>query len=425
MLVSQDTDLWSQWIADLLRSEVTRDGERYIFDLTRYRPDLKPVLERDALLASIQALGAFESGDGASLTSATTYEVAVNDVSQYSSLPLRLRDQAPEIDDPDNGLKYAIAPASPEYTLFLLQAAAAVGRPRLLSRLPPRFAIERIPDEQSSSVLDILRRATRILTVRIHSQRPRSVVDLERHLNAFLFQVTYNLDAALVPLKSFEDLVRTGRLEGMRRAAITEIDPPRRLYLPDLVYHYQLAVATESAALAYLSLYHVAEHFFEEIFSDNLVEKVKARLTQPDFSYKRKKDISALIKEVGRAIQLRNERVVFSEQEALRLTLTRFVDFTQLRADLDRFDASLSPYYATTKVTFAGADEVDLGTPGGDTAKQLAARIYRTRNSIVHSKESERTRYIPFRDDRSLSKELPLLRFIAEQITIKNSAMVA
>ncbi len=425
MLVADNPDQWSQWIGDVLRSEMTATPEAYSFDLTRYRPDLRPAVSRADLMQRVGALTNLESPDGAALISTTTYEVAVNDVSQYSSLPLRLRDQPPNIADPDNGLTYSIGPASTEYTLFLLHSAAKVGRPRMIARMPPRFALERVPEEQVGDLFEILRRSTRILTVRIASERARTPSELERHLNAFLFQITYNLDAALVPLKSFEDLVRTGRLEGMRRAAIAEVDPPRRLYLPDLVYHYQLAVATESAALAYLSLYHVAENFFEEIFSDDLVEKVRTRLTQPDFSYKRKKDISALVKEVGKAIQLRNERVVFSEQEALRLTLARFVDLAQLQSDLNRFDPSLVEYYATTKIGFSGADEVDLRNPTLDAFKPLAARIYKTRNSIVHSKESERTKYIPFRDDRLLSRELPLLRFLAEQITISTSTVLA
>lgn len=425
MIFNQDPYIWSQWIADLLRAEVTFQDEIYTFDLTRYRPDFRLSISKADLIVQVQALAAFDSIDGASLQSPTSYEVVVNDVSQYSSLPSRLRDQSADIDDLDNGLKYSISLASIHYTLFLLQAAAAVGKPRMLSRVPPRFIFERMPEELTGNLFEILRRASRVLTVRIESSKQRSGSELERHLNAFLFQITYNLDVALVPLKSFEDLVRSGRLEGMRRAAINELDPPRRVYLPDLVYHYQLAVATESAALAYLSLYHVAEHFFEEIFSDDLVEKVRSRLTQPEFSYKRKKDISALIRQVGKAIQLRDERVVFSEQEALRLTLSRFIDLPQLIADLDRFDPTLVHYYGTEKVSFSGADEVDLYGQPANTIKQLSSRIYKTRNSIVHSKESERTRYIPFRDDRILSKELPLLRFIAEQITIFNSSVLA
>jgi hypothetical protein len=423
--VSQDPQEWAQWIADLLRSELAVEGEGFSFDLTRFRQDLCLTTTRNELLRKVNTLDSFESNDGVSIYSSTTFEVAVNDVSPFSSLPIRVREQSPEIVDTDNGVRYKISHASTEYSLFLLHSAASVGRPRILSRIPPRIIYDRLQEDHVTDLFEVFRRVTRISSVRIESDRPRTPVELERHLNAFLFQVTYNLDTALVPLKSFEDIVRTGRLESMRRTSLAELDPPRRLYLPDLVYHYQLAVATESAALAYLSLYHVAEHFFEEIFSDDLVEKVRTRLTLPDFSYKRKKDISALIKEVGKAIQLRDERVVFSEQEALRLTLSRFVDLGQLLADLDRFDPTLVQYYATTNVPFSGANEVDLRGQSPDVLKQLSLRIYRTRNSIVHSKESERTKYIPFRDDRLLSREIPLLRFVAEQIMIANSTVVS
>lgn len=425
MQVTQEPEEWARWIADLLRSGLTIEGEQFRFDLTRFRPDMRLAITRNQLAEKVRGLANYESIDGASIHSSTVLEVAVNDVSQYSGVPMRLRDQAPEIVDPDNGLKYKISQASVEYVLFLLHSAARLGTPRIVSRMPPRIALERIPDEHISDLFEVLCHATRILSVRIESTKAKSVGELEKHLNAFLFQLTYNLDAALVPLKSFEDLVRTGRLERMRRNGIAELDPPRRTYLPDLVYHYQLAVATESAALSYLSLYHVAEHFFEEIFSDDLVDKVRVRLTQPDFSYKRKKDISSLIKEIGKAIQLRDERVVFSEQEALRLTLKRFVNVGQLLDDLMRFDATLVDYYATSRVPFSGAVEVNLRGPVEDALRQLAGRIYKTRNSIVHSKESERGKYTPFRDDRILSRELPLLRFVAEQITVATSTVVS
>lgn len=425
VLVTQDPDEWSKWIGDFLWAEVTFENEKYTFDLTQYRPELRPSVEKAELIGQIQALAAYDSIDAVSIHSGSSYEVAINDVSNYSSFPVRLREQSLEIADNDNGLKYSIGSATNRYTLFLLQAVAAVGKPRMLSRLPPRMLYDRMPHEFAGDLFDVLKYASRIISVQIDSIKQRAASELESHLNAFLFQITYNLDAALVPLKSFEDLVRTGRLVGMRRGAITDIDPPRRLYQADLVYHYQLAVATESAALAFLSLYHVAEHFFEEIFNDDLVEKIRFRLTQPDFSYKRKKDIAVLIKQVGKAMQFRDERVIFSEQEALRLTLSRFVDVTKLKANLERFDPTLVQYYCSTKIPFSGAAEVDLNGQHDEVIKQLSSRIYKTRNSIVHSKESERTRYMPFRDDRLLSRELPLLRFIAEQIIISSSSMIA
>lgn len=52
--------------------------------------------------------------------------------------------------------------------------------------------------------------------------------------------------------------------------------------------------------------------------------------------------------------------------------------------------------------------------------RDLGQRIYKTRNSIVHNKKNEPAMYEPFKHDPELQKEIPLMRFIAEEI-IENS----
>lgn len=54
----------------------------------------------------------------------------------------------------------------------------------------------------------------------------------------------------------------------------------------------------------------------------------------------------------------------------------------------------------------------------------LAERIYSTRNSLVHSKDGEKKKYEPFKDDKYLLKEIPLMRFIAESIISKESQVM-
>jgi hypothetical protein len=280
--------------------------------------------------------------------------------------------------------------------------------------------------EETTDIFDFLRRTFfRSLTLRLESGKNRTSAEFEKFSSAFLFQLSYNLDAAFVPQRHLEEILRTGKISQIRRSNINEIDPPRRSYIPDLIYHYQLAVHSDNPFLEYLSYYHVIEHFFEEVFNEDLVERIKSKLTHPDFSYKRKKDINILIKDISRSLQIRNEQIIFSEHEALRLTLERHLSINDLKDKLNAYDASLIDYYRNTKVTFALADEVDLDN--SDTAfilKKLATRIYKTRNSIVHSKESEKARYVPFKDDKILVKEVPILRFISEQIIINTSELI-
>jgi hypothetical protein len=278
-----------------------------------------------------------------------------------------------------------------------------------------------------SDVFDLLRRIIpRFLTLRLETDRNRSLSDFAHYSSAFLFQLSYNVDVALVPQRHLEELVRTGRITRVRRVSLNELDPPRRHYILDLIYHYQLAVGADNPFLEYISYYHVAEHFFEAVFNEDLIIRIRDKITQPDFSYKRKKDIGGLIRDIGRSLQIRNERITFSEQEALRLTIDSYVDIADLREKVTEYDSSLLDYYRNNKVDFSNGDEVDLNELDYSvTSKKLAARIYKTRNAIVHSKESERVRYMPFKDDRVLVKEIPLLRFIAEQIIIESSSIVS
>ena len=133
------------------------------------------------------------------------------------------------------------------------------------------------------------------------------------------------------------------------------LDVPRRMYVKDLVHHYQLGISSESPMLQYLSFYHVAEHWFESIYQDDLVDQIQGRLTGPSFSFRRKKDIQDLIKHVNRAIQLRNEELIINEEVALRLTLAKYVDLTQLVADLALYDKDALDYLSCTKVPFSDA----------------------------------------------------------------------
>lgn len=76
---------------------------------------------------------------------------------------------------------------------------------------------------------------------------------------------------------------------------------------------------------------------------------------------------------------------------------------------------------------FSKGAKVDLGSTGEkEIYADLKNRIYDTRNAIVHSKASAEidkvnSYYDPFEDAKDLSKEIPLMRAIAEQIIINTA----
>ncbi|WP_157162504.1 hypothetical protein [Cylindrospermum stagnale] len=99
-----------------------------------------------------------------------------------------------------------------------------------------------------------------------------------------------------------------------------------------------------------------------------------------------------------------------------------------LVAEINQADSQLLNYYISTKVSFSGGETVNFNNQDEQNIyTTLAKRIYSTRNAILHSKEGmsketgKKNKYTPFIDDHVLSKELPLMQLISEQIILSTS----
>lgn len=414
-------------IAEALRIPLEEMDEAYSFDFNERGVNKVLELPKTDLDEVLSNLNQQENPDETVISTPKSYEVLVREESSFPRMGPRLRDESILVEDQDNSLSYRLSRPTDEFLIFLLLKVSEISSPRaMVMPMPLSRVFDRPREEEVSDIFELLKRVIpRFLTLQIASEKNRSNTELERFSSAFLFQLSYNIDIALVPQRHIEEIVRSGRINRVRRSSMDELDPPRRHYISDLVHHYQLAVGADNPFLEFISYYHVAEHFFETVFNQDLVERIRSKLTQPDFSYKRKKDIGVLIKDISKSLQIRNESITFSEQEALRLTLENYIDFEDLKNKIDDYDSTLREYYRTTKVGFSNGDEFDLsGSDEAVLAKKLASRIYKTRNAIVHSKDSDKSIYMPFRDDKILVREVPLVRFIAEQIIIESSSIV-
>jgi hypothetical protein len=412
-------------IADVLRLQydVNPAGE-YTFALDEEHPLLPISITEVSALA--ESINSYDEGDDGSVTTRNSFEVLVQS-NRAVGLGPAFREEI-TLDDPHSGLSYKFGYPSDAFAAYLclklLELTNAGDRGQFRSRLhaPGRYRLMRAEDPRS--VLDVLKFVLRSRSLRITSSSTRPKGSWKDPSDAFFFHLGYNLDVALMPDRNFSELVRPVKISSMRRSRGPELDAPRRSYISDLVYHYQLGVAAESPMLEYISYYHVAEHWFENIYQDDLVEQIQLAITSPSFSYKRKKDLRQLIQSISRAVQLRDDRLVINEQVALRLTLAKYLDVPQLASDLRSYDTELLAYYAGSKVSFCSGDVVEFGH--ADTAAIIAAlakRIYKTRNALVHSKDGERSRFVPFRDDGDLLPEVPLMRFVAEQIITATSSI--
>ncbi|WP_432090912.1 hypothetical protein [Streptomyces sp. NRRL F-5630] len=328
----------------------------------------------------------------------------------------------------DNPVTYMVGNPSKEVVVYLLCVLSQ--RPEI-ARIP-RWSMLRNRVRRSAahiaatiggpiSLLEVVAEILYTVTLRVESTR--GGVDYENLANSFLFHAAYNMD--LAARIGVDPLFEASNIQKVRRISGTAFDPPRQTYGSDLIHHYLMGVAAEIPLLEYLSFYHVAEHYFEKVFNDDLVEQVRKGITDPSFSARRAKDIQAIIRTVNKAQRQVKEEGGVNELRALQLVIDRFVDIERLVADLEAYDGYLIAHYRENGVQFAGASKLDLKLADEEAVRSsLARRIYKVRNALVHAKEGDLPKYAPFAHDTELSKEIPLMRFTSEQIIIAHGKVL-
>ena len=117
-------------------------------------------------------------------------------------------------------------------------------------------------------------------------------------------------------------------------------------------------------------------------------------------------------------------------QQIVTLLLGRMAVF-QVLDDRIEFTIETETFtYFREEISFSNGDAIDLDNYTSDKLpKKIAARIYKTRNALVHHKSNtarlkERGIYHPFKDEAELSNEIPLMRFVAEAIIIKTATEI-
>ena len=146
--------------------------------------------------------------------------------------------------------------------------------------------------------------------------------------------------------------------------------------------------------------------------------------THPDFSYKNEDKVYEIATFVKNRMRMNNEFGQGDELESLKYVLKEYVNIEQLRDKLQQIDIEAISYYQNNKVNFCKAPTISWNDDAG-VYTQIAKRIYFTRNALIHSKSGKnRERYKPYKDEKTLQKEISLVRVIAEMIIINSSKIV-
>lgn len=421
-------DEFKQFIEEVFRPSDIRDGDTKI---TYTIQGVQVELDVSFTDAVITKLGTYSKNE-TEISLPTYYEILIRN---NTRIPLaRERDYSCE--DATNKIKYKIGKPSDEYVFHFIEIYLNTIRTQStnqpIRRFFDTFRLRRMRERESSqpsllpyNVLDMIRDSiARLETIQVESENALSKSQFERNSLAYLFNIGYNTGNSIYPLKSIDEFISPIRIGFIRRANSEDIEPPRRQYINDLIYHYQKGISSESIDHQYLSFYHVFEHFFDNVYNEDLITRVRGEITKPGFSYKRNKDIEYLVKIIQIRVKLRNDEFqISSEQDALELTLKKYIpEIKEVKNDTVYMNRDLLNYFKTSEVPFSKGSRVNFDIDNEDEIyKNLAKRIYLTRNSIVHSKDNDKSKYQPFKDDKDLVPEVLLLRSLSERIIINTS----
>mgnify|MGYP006935425827 CR=1 FL=1 len=330
--------------------------------------------------------------------------------------------------DDEKDIEYSFCDISEELIWYVIKDFDV--KRRFFSRFPMSFFERKCESLKDKDIFSLIKMLIRLpAVVHIETSIPKSREKLQKFANSYLFNIAYNFDSVFKAVTDIEDLFpQRSILTRRRHHKISDLMPPQLLYQEQLVEQYYMALTSEDPFVKFIGFYHIMEYFYEEVYNEDILKSVQHIIQHPGFSAKRTKDIAKIVDLIKKKNRLNKQEFQGSELEALELTLKKFVNLSELVNDLTEFNDSIVEYYRLTEISFSKGDAIDLRDVSNEKLyKKLAARIYKTRNSLVHSKSnesrlSERGVYNPFTNNKELAKEIPLMRYISEAIIINSSS---
>lgn len=368
------------------------------------------------------------SFDGLELYSNIQYEIAIE-----LDLLTRNRDITLEHEDLSNGLVYKFGKPTIEYCIYLIMNLADTikSQPKGYRNFPTRFlrAIDfnSFKDEDGNITLStVLQEILGELTLKIYSSDGygKSLAQFKNHKTSFLFELMYKSNIPTIEYADVADMFHLNSSMRERFDASLMDTPPLREYSVDSVDYYKLALSSRDPYIKYLSFYHIMEYFFDEVFKKKMVEDLRNKITLPDFSYKNDDKIYDIAKFIKNRWRMNDESGQGDELESLKFVLNEYVPVSDLQSRIKEIDSLSVSYYQSNKVLFCDAPVIGWNDTQG-AITQIAKRVYFTRNALVHSKSGKnKERYRPYKDEKQLEKEIPLVKAIAELIIINSSRII-
>ncbi len=318
-------------------------------------------------------------------------------------------EESADLSNQDNSLNLKISPISTIYLLHLTQSTEfrAFSRRAISSSSSMRYRM-RTNDANPLPWKEAFRRfpTVKIITSVDSSYRAKKE-KLYQIAEAALFHFAYGTGVGLNLSRSWE---RTFYRLSQRREK--NIQFPKRIYDSDLVSYYQLALSSESLMLGYIALYKILEHFFSSASEKVLHTRLTEKLIQPDFSYIK----PTQLRELAALVRKHDQRM--DESRMLASVIEQYFSSDEIMVWVKNHENESGQYYTVPQTIFAEPLTLDLNPD--KLFSSLAKRIYHIRNVLVHNKEGDLPRFVPFSGQEAiLSREIPIVLFLAEQLILK------
>lgn len=229
------------------------------------------------------------------------------------------------------------------------------------------------------------------------------IIDTEEIVKSFLFNVSY-LRGRNFTLVKKDEVVGESALELRIRSSVT--DAPLLKYSEDLVSYYLAGNSARVEKIKFLSFYNVLEYQFDKLSKDRVGAELKTIVTDPTF---KKSDLKCYRKLYETSIKNAKK----NEYDLLSKLIKEVVSAEELR---EFFNSNTS--YTVSSAYKINDTKIDLSNNNDDVIyKRVTKRVYGVRNALVHSKESEESRYMPG-DEQKYKGEINLVKFLAEKTII-------
>ena len=140
-------------------------------------------------------------------------------------------------------------------------------------------------------IFSLIKMVTRLpLAVHIETRTSKSREQLQKYAKSYLFNIAYNFDFVFKAVTEINDLFpQRNTLPRRRIQNVSELMAPQLLYKDQLVEQYYMALTSEEPFVKFVGFYHIMEHFYEEVYNEDIFKSLQHIIQHPGFSQKGRK----------------------------------------------------------------------------------------------------------------------------------------